>query len=123
MDIFVECTFSGAHHLRGYPGNCGRHHGHNWKVKATVRSIELDELGMGIDFRELRAKLKAVLDDLDHSDLNAHPAFQNKNPSSEHLATFIFHKLQPQLFDERYTLHAVEVRETDSAGVIYYGDL
>ena len=123
MDIFVECTFSGAHHLRGYPGNCGRHHGHNWHVRATVRSIELDELGMGIDFRELRAKLKAILDDLDHSDLNAHPAFQNRNPSSENLATFIFHKLQPQLFDERYTLHAVEVRETDSAGVIYYGDL
>ena len=56
MDIFIKTHFSGGHHLRAYPGNCENPHGHNWKVKVTVRARELDQLGMGIDFRELKKK-------------------------------------------------------------------
>lgn len=122
MDIFIETHFSGAHHLRAYPGDCERPHGHNWKVKVTVRALELNELGMGIDFKELKACVKDVVDSLDHTDLNQHPAFQAINPSSENIAIHIFHALQPLLFDERYILYSVEVRETDSSGVIYYGE-
>ena len=122
MDIFIESHFSGGHHLRNYPGACERPHGHNWKVRATVRALELDGLGLSIDFKELKGHLAAVLDTLDHTDLNQHPAFQDKNPSSENIAVYIFHALQPKVFDERYVLHSVEVRETDGAGVIYYGE-
>jgi len=49
IDIFIKTHFSGGHHLRDYPGNCEHPHGHNWKVKVTVRARELDELGMGIN--------------------------------------------------------------------------
>ncbi|MCI5222763.1 MAG: hypothetical protein D3924_08860, partial [Candidatus Electrothrix sp. AR4] len=42
---------SGGHHLRNYPGNCEKPHGHNWKIKVTVRAGELDKLGMGMDFK------------------------------------------------------------------------
>lgn len=122
MDIFIKTHFSGGHHLRAYPGNCENPHGHNWKVKVTVRARELDHLGMGIDFKELKKKVNTLLDELDHRDLNEHPAFQDRNPSSEHIAIFIFDSLRGPLSSERYNLHAVEVRETDSSGVIYYGD-
>ncbi|NLZ16205.1 MAG: 6-carboxytetrahydropterin synthase QueD [Desulfobulbaceae bacterium] len=122
MDIFIKTHFSGGHHLRAYPGNCENPHGHNWKVKVTVRARELDQLGMGIDFKELKKTVNNLLDELDHRDLNQHPAFQDRNPSSEHIAMFIFQSLREPLKGERYALYAVEVRETNSSGVIYYGD-
>ncbi len=122
MDIFIKTHFSGGHHLRDYPGSCEQPHGHNWKVQVTVRATRLDHLGMGIDFKTLKKEVNSVIDDLDHCNLNNHPAFADKNPSSEHIAMFIFDRLKDVLQTERYSLHAVQVRETDTSGVIYYGD-
>jgi 6-pyruvoyltetrahydropterin/6-carboxytetrahydropterin synthase len=122
MDVFIRTHFSGGHHLRAYPGNCERPHGHNWKVKVTVRATQLDHLGMGIDFKQLKQAVNAVVDQLDHRDLNDLPDFRDINPSSEHIAMFLFRSLKEPLHTERYGLHSVEVRETDSSGVVYYGD-
>lgn len=121
LDIFIKTHFSGGHHLRNYPGNCEKPHGHNWKVKVTVRASKLDELGMGIDFKSLKQIVNNVIDDLDHTDLNDHPAFKNVNPSSEHIAMHIFSELKDDLNTDRYSLYSVTVRETDTSGVIYYG--
>ncbi len=121
IDIFIKTHFSGGHHLREYPGNCEHPHGHNWKVKVTVRATALDHLGMGIDFKTLKKHVNRVVDDLDHRDLNEHPNFQDRNPSSENIAMFIFSELKNELKTDSYQLHAVQVRETDSSGVIYYG--
>jgi len=121
FEIFITTHFAGAHHLRDYPGNCERPHGHNWLVEVRVRAESLDSLGMGIDFRELKREVKAVIDQLDHRDLNEHPAFQDRNPSSEHIAMYLFQGLRDALRHERYHLHSVTVRETDSSGVTYYG--
>ena len=122
MDIFITTHFSGGHHLRAYPGNCENPHGHNRKVKVTVQAHRLDHLGMGIDFKELKRAVNTLIDELDHHDLNEHPAFRDKNPSSEHIAMFLFHSLKEPLHTDRYDLFSVEVRETDSSGVVYYGD-
>ena len=121
LDIFIKTHFSGGHHLRNYPGNCEKPHGHNWKIRVTVRAEKTDELGMGIDFRNLKDHVKRVIDELDHSDLNDHPAFKDINPSSEHIAMFIFKELREELLTDRYHLFSVTVRETDSSGVTYYG--
>lgn len=121
FDIFIKTHFSGGHHLRNYPGNCEKPHGHNWKVKVTVRAEKLDELGMGIDFRKLKDHVNKVINELDHCDLNDHPAFRDINPSSENIAMFIFNELKNSLKTERYHLHSVIVRETDTSGVEYYG--
>jgi 6-pyruvoyltetrahydropterin/6-carboxytetrahydropterin synthase len=122
MDIFIKTHFSGGHHLRDYPGSCELPHGHNWKVKVTVRATGLDHLGMGMDFKALKKEVNTVIDDLDHCNLNEHPAFIKENPSSEHIAMHIFNSLRDRLQTDRYHLHAVEVRETDTSGVIYYGN-
>jgi len=122
FDIFIKTHFSAGHHLRHYPGDCEKPHGHNWKVKIQVRATRLDELGLGLDFKVLKKHVKLVIDDLDHRDLNEHPAFLDRNPSSEHIAMYIFYELQEKLKTDRYQLFSVTVRETDSSGVIYYGD-
>jgi 6-pyruvoyltetrahydropterin/6-carboxytetrahydropterin synthase len=122
FEIFIKTHFSGAHHLRNYPGDCEKMHGHNWHVEVKVRATELDSLGMGIDFKVLKKYVKRVMDDLDHRDLNEHAAFLQQNPSSENIARFIFSELKEELQSDRYHLHSVLVRETDSSGVIYYGE-
>jgi 6-pyruvoyltetrahydropterin/6-carboxytetrahydropterin synthase len=121
-DIFIKTHFAGAHHLREYPGDCEQPHGHNWKVEVTVRATALDRYGMGIDFKVLKTIVKEVIDQLDHKDLNTLPYFQDKNPSSEHIARFIYDASKPQLESESYTLFSVTVYETDSQGLTYYGN-
>ncbi len=122
LDIFIKTHFSAGHHLRHYPGDCEQPHGHNWKVKVKVRATRLDELGLGLDFKLLKKHVKQVIDHLDHRDLNEHPAFLDRNPSSENIAMYIFSELQEDLKTDSYQLFSVTVRETDSSGVIYYGD-
>jgi 6-pyruvoyltetrahydropterin/6-carboxytetrahydropterin synthase len=119
--IFIKSHFSAGHHLRDYPGNCERPHGHNWKVEVTVKADSLDNLGMGIDFKILKAEVNKVLDTLDHHDLNGLASFQSVNPSSENIAVYIFNTLQNDLSTGRYGVHSVTVRETDNSGVTYFG--
>jgi len=122
FEIFIETHFSAGHHLRNYPGNCEKPHGHNWKVRVTVRAKELDELGMGIDFRKIKQAVKKVMDDIDHCNLNEHPDFQDKNPSSENIAVYIFNSLRDELHGENYWLHCVSTYETEYTGTTYFGD-
>jgi 6-pyruvoyltetrahydropterin/6-carboxytetrahydropterin synthase len=122
FDVFIKTHFSAGHHLRNYPGNCERPHGHNWNVTVTVRATELDELGMGIDFRTLKTAVNTVMEELDHCDLNDHPAFSDQNPSSENLARYIFQQLRPGLLSPRYQLDHVTVGETENTGVTYRAD-
>jgi len=119
--IFIKSHFSAGHHLREYPGNCERPHGHNWKVEVTVKADSLDNLGMGLDFKALKNEVNKVLDTLDHHDLNEHVDFQSVNPSSENIAVYIFNNLQNILSTDRYGVHSVTVRETDNSGVTYFG--
>ena len=120
--IFIKTHFSAGHHLRNYPGNCEKPHGHNWKVEVTVKADELDELGMGIDFRDLKTATNQVLETLDHRDLNEHPDFMEINPSSENIAVYIFRKLQDLLDSDRCSVHSITVRETDNSGTTYFGE-
>lgn len=122
FDVFVKSHFSAGHHLRAYPGNCERPHGHNWKVLVTIRAGKLDDLGMALDFRVAKEGVKKVIDTLDHIDLNEHPAFLDRNPSSENIAIYIFENLKKDLTTANYAPHSVEVRETDNCGVIYRED-
>ncbi|NOX26490.1 MAG: 6-carboxytetrahydropterin synthase QueD [Deltaproteobacteria bacterium] len=119
FDIFIKTSFSAGHHLREYPGNCEHPHGHNWSVKVTVRATELDHLGMGVDFRTVKKAVAGIMDDLDHRDLNEHPAFLTKNPSSENIAVYIFAELKPVLQNDHYALYSVSVGETENTSVTY----
>ena len=121
FDIFIDTHFAGAHHLRDYPGDCEKPHGHNWKVKVTVRASTVDQYGMGIDFKVLKKIVKKAIDKLDHKDLNELDYFKDQNPSSEHIAEFLFEEVAKELTSESYYLYSVRVLETDTQGLTYYG--
>lgn len=118
-EIFVEDHFSAAHQIKEYGGNCEKVHGHNWKVKVFVRVKELNELGLGVDFRELKKELKKVLDELDHVKLEEITPFKNINPTSENIAKYIFNKLSSRFNSGPKKVSKVEVCETPGAGVVY----
>ena len=56
FEIEIDRSFSAAHQLRGYNGDCCKLHGHNYKITVTVRSSELDEIGIALDFKKLKAE-------------------------------------------------------------------
>ena len=120
-DIFVKTHFSSGHYLRDYPGSCEQPHGHNWNVTVTVRANQLDSLGMGIDFKQLKTHVNRVMDHIDHKNLNEMEEFSILNPSSENIARFIYEQLEQPLDHERYRLFSVTVYETESSGLTYYG--
>ena len=111
----VEGNFSSAHNLRGYKGKCEDLHGHNWRVEITVESEELDEIGMLQDFKYLKKKLNAVLEDLDHQYLNKLVQFKKINPTSENIAKYIYKKLKSPI----PLLNCVTVWENSTSSATY----
>ena len=116
--IKVKRSFSAAHRICGYEGNCANLHGHNWKVRADIRADCLDKLGMACDFRLAKSILKEVLDDFDHCELNSHPLLSGKNPTSERIAMVVFERINEKLPDN-LQLVAVEVFESEKTSVEY----
>ncbi|MDD5120617.1 MAG: 6-carboxytetrahydropterin synthase QueD [Candidatus Omnitrophica bacterium] len=93
----VEGAFSSAHNLRGYKGKCEELHGHNWRVQINIKSDRLDKIGMVLDFKLLKNKLSACLEQMDHKYLNKLPYFKKVNPTSENIAAYIYKKLIVQI--------------------------
>ena len=118
----IVTDFAAAHLLRGYPGPCSRLHGHNWKVEVEVIATRLDEIGMGMDFRDIKAATKAVIDQMDHRHLNELPPFDEINPTAENISAYIYRQLATKLNDERVSIHAVTLWETERACVSYTED-
>ncbi len=116
--LTVQSSFSAAHRLDFYEGECQRIHGHNWKVEATVAGRELDKLGMAIDLMVLQSILEECLQQFDHRMLNDIPPFDQLNPTSENLARHIFGWLKERL-PSNVWVDEVKVYETDHLSVAY----
>src|SRR5882724_12661876 len=79
--LSADATFSAAHTLPGIE-MCERMHGHNWRVRLTVRVDEgaLDQVGMGVDFRVVEKIARDVVADFEHRYLNELEPFRKVLP-------------------------------------------
>lgn len=119
--LTVRSDFAAAHALRHYKGKCESPHGHNFQVEAVVEGDVLsDDTELLADFADIKRDLKAVLDTLDHKDLNATPPFDKINPSSENLSRHIYRGLAPLVEERGVRLHAVTVSEKAAQSATYY---
>lgn len=120
----VEGAFEAAHHINNYPGKCARLHGHNWVVEAVVKGTELDELGMLVDFKTVKAALKDALERLDHRYLNELAPFsEGVNPTAENIARIIYEELKGhECFVRDSHLAAITVFESPKSSVTYTED-
>lgn len=119
-EVYIETHFSAAHALRGYPGDCARMHGHNWMIRVYVKCLELDETGIGIDFRLIKEHVKDVLSGLDHFNINERPPFHDVNPSSENIAKYLYQMLSDRINTKKIKISRIRVSETPNAGAYYW---
>ena len=115
----VVTDFAAAHALRDYPGECARLHGHNWKVEVEVEASQLNDIGMGVDFKDIKRATKAIIGDLDHRYLNEIPPFDSVNPTAENIAAFLHQNLSSKLNTNVVSVSRITLWETDRACVSY----
>lgn len=118
-ELAIETTFSAAHQLRGYGGKCEKLHGHNWRVIVYVTAEKLNEIGLAIDFTELKKITEEIIAPLDHTCLNEVFPFTEINPSSENIAKWIYDNLAKRLAGKDVQVSMVTVWESETASATY----
>jgi 6-pyruvoyltetrahydropterin/6-carboxytetrahydropterin synthase len=119
-ELNIITTIAAAHRLRGYKGNCEEIHGHNWKVEVYVQAEKLDDIGMVMDFKDIKKKTEQLLKIYDHKYLNEVTPFDKINPSSENLARYIYKELSKKINNKNCKVSNVKVWESDNAAANYY---
>ncbi|MFH1220820.1 MAG: 6-carboxytetrahydropterin synthase [Candidatus Eisenbacteria bacterium] len=134
-EISTEVSFSAAHFIAGYPGDCARMHGHNWKVRVALRTGTTGQAGsqaigrgqrtsgpadLAYDFRTLRALMSEVAKALDHTVLNDLACFKGRNPTAEAIAEWFYGEMAGRLADEPVSVARVEVWESPLNCAVYF---
>jgi len=116
-EIFREFNFEAAHRLPNVPTGhkCARLHGHSYSVRVAVTGKVDPTFGWVMDFGDIKEAWRPIDHLLDHRFLNEVPGLEN--PTSEHLAEWIWERLAPSLAG----LSSVTVRETCTSGCTYRG--
>lgn len=122
FELKVKVDFAAAHHLVGYHGNCARPHGHNFVVEVFARSRRLDDVGLAIDFRDLKGAVKELIEPWDHQDLNTLPDFREVNPSAEQIARLSYDRLSAIIDGEHTWIERVMVWENDRCSATYWDE-
>ena len=135
----IECTrrieFDAGHRVIGHKHKCKHLHGHRYVLEITASSEELDDLGMVVDFGELKSVMKEWIDlNLDHNvilhadDENlgsfiANYTGQNiyylkSNPTAENIALHLKIDIIPKLFiKSSFQIIKIKLFETPNAFV------
>jgi 6-pyruvoyltetrahydropterin/6-carboxytetrahydropterin synthase len=123
FEVMIERNFSSAHQLRGYQGKCENLHGHNYKIEIYARGRELDNIGLLVDFGELKTAADEVVQYLDHRNINELPPFDVElNPSAENLARYILERVASRVGDGRVQIYKVRCFETPTSIATYQVD-
>lgn len=119
-EVMIERNFSSAHQLRNYNGKCENLHGHNYKVEIFARGRELDNIGLLVDFGELKRAADEIVNYLDHRNINELAPFDEElNPSAENLARYFLEQVGESVGDERVQVYKVKIYETPTSVATY----
>lgn len=135
----ITCTrrieFDTGHRVMGHKNKCQYLHGHRYVLEITAASNELNELGMVVDFGELKSTVKDWLDEyFDHNiilhkddktlgDFIASHTGQgiyylDVNPTAENIALHLKSDIIPTLFAESsFKIVRLKLFETPNAFV------
>lgn len=117
MNIYQRFRLEAARRLPGLPYEhpCSRLHGHSFQVEVRLDGPLDPRLGWVQDFADIHQAWEPLKVLLDHRCLNEVMGLEN--PTSEHLAIWIWDRLKPAL----PALAAVTVMETPDSGCEYRG--
>jgi len=117
MHIHKTFQIESAHRLPHVPEGhkCARVHGHSFRIEVHVEGPLDSKLGWVMDFADIKTAFQPLFDQLDHRYLNEVEGLEN--PTSEHLARWIWQRLAPRL----PLLARIVVHETCTSGCSYDG--
>jgi 6-pyruvoyltetrahydropterin/6-carboxytetrahydropterin synthase len=104
-----------AEQNRATYGKCNNPHGHghNYVVEVLVGGAVNQETGMVVNMAALDEVVHArIVERFDHADLNRHPLFANRTPTTENLCRAVFGLLRGAL--PAGELERVRVEETEN---------
>ena len=125
--------FCYGHRLLDYEGKCRHLHGHNGLLEVDVDAEDLDELGMVVDFGDVRDLVKGWVDlNIDHRmvlwsrdplaavliEMGEPVYVLDENPTAENLARHIFRRVS----ERGLKLSEVRLWETPSSCATYRGE-
>lgn len=121
FEVSVEQTFAAGHALRNYKGKCENVHGHNFRVQVTIEGDRLDDTGLLVDFLDVKAVMRSVIDRLDHQFLNEIAPFDVTNPSAENIAEYFHQQMTAGLSTAPVPIRIREVKvwETEIQSATY----
>lgn len=124
--------FCYGHRLLDYSGKCRHPHGHNGKIEIAIENSRLDELGMVMDFEDIKLKVQKWVDsELDHKmllnerdplvkvlkDMGEPVVVMDGNPTAESIARFIYDYAKGQ----KLPVKSVRLWETVNSFAEYAG--
>ena len=92
MKVAKEYAFSASHFIPNHPGKCANLHGHNYKVRVIVDGPTNPTTGMVIDFYDIDAYVKPLVDILDHNG-NVNDHLDGALSTAENIAKWFWLKL------------------------------
>jgi len=135
----IECTrrieFDTGHRVIGHKNKCQYLHGHRYVLEVTATSSELNELGMVVDFGELKTIIKGWIDEnFDHnvilhqddkelgSFISSHTGqgvyYLKSNPTAENIALHLKSDIIPMLFTKSsFNIVRIKLFETPNSYV------
>lgn len=123
MSVCKTYTFAASHQLPNHKGKCARLHGHNYRVEVeltapyVVTQPGASDEGMILDFDDLDAAVRPIIDALDHRHLNDVLRATHIPPTAEHVAMYIAAALGALGTNKNLDIRLSRVRvwETDKA--------
>jgi 6-pyruvoyltetrahydropterin/6-carboxytetrahydropterin synthase len=111
--VFKEFRLYCAHSVQSFGADhkCSRKHGHCYKVRVEVHKYVEPETNIALPFDDIEKAWQKVGQPLDHTDLNDRFGV---NPTTEVLAMYLHGQLQIEIGHKV----SIEVRETESSGVV-----
>jgi 6-pyruvoyltetrahydropterin/6-carboxytetrahydropterin synthase len=108
--ISVERHFRASHQLILPDGSIEPVHYHDWVVTASLSSEKLNNMGVLMDFKALKAMIDKTVAGFENTALESIGYFQQNNPSAENVAKYIYDKLRIEL-PEGVKLRNIRVAE------------
>ena len=108
--------FEASHQLKFHDGKCRRLHGHGYSLELEVSGPMIEsgpKRGMVVDYSDITAAGKAVVDLLDHRHLN--DVLRTDSPTAEFISRWIHDRVAVKI----PALRAVTVCETEATSCRY----
>lgn len=112
--LWKDFTFEAAHQLTKVPvgHQCGRLHGHSYKLRIHCQGKLNPERDWVVDYADIAAATKPIVQQLDHTFLNDHFDFET---TAENIAFWVAGEIKPKLA----SVYAVELFETPTTSVFF----